>query len=150
MPNIDFTKIKDPDKVMLNESQNHLLKKYLLSRKNFPEKASKENIDQVLEALNKLYSSFDKEQKKSFDPWFNYQLTFIAPRMLPCLIISKFASEYNLQKNLLISKNGNSISIKIDLNKLNKEIQTKIIAQYNKKIKTRPIKNQKSQGIGIV
>jgi hypothetical protein len=111
MLNKDFAKIPDPDNIILNKDQKLLLKKYLMIRKKFPLNPTKTDKEEILSNLNIFFTSLDDIQRKINHNWFNYQLSCIDYKLLPCAKIAEFAIKHHLKDNLLISKDGESVMI---------------------------------------
>ncbi len=111
MLNKDFTKIQDPENIILNKDQRSSLEKYLTMRKKLPINPKQEAKEEILNNLNIFFMSLSDTQKKINHNWFNYQLSCIDYKLLPCAKIAEFANKHNLKDSLLLSKDGESIMI---------------------------------------
>jgi len=112
--------MKNPEEIMFDKSQWKELKLYLKI-------STKPNKEEVALSLNKFFNDLDPIQKKIIHHWFNYQLSEIDHKLLPCLKIAQFANEHQLEKNISIHKNGEKIFLVLDNEREAKELQEKFL-----------------------
>ncbi len=127
MLNKEFSKIPDLDKIsfMFNKNQLLLLNKYLETRLNFSTKARLEEKEKILTNLNHFFNSLVEIQRKVVRDWFNFQLSCIDNKLLPCAKIAEFAYQNGLQTNIAISKDGESAILIFDDLEIAEQFQEK-------------------------